>query len=418
MCSCSDHLVLVAQRAMAAVRQMSVPQAGLEAEERARSPSRDERRGSSSPRRSAVIPESTVVVAEPLSKSASQPSSFKVKLTRRDTSNKLVVDSAAVKPTTSSSDGERGKPKPNKAAGWKTSKFFSKTMSSAELLRGLKKLSVNTATTSTSDDPDAKPPSGGKVKFTMKKRNSSSDSAVNKDRSPEGLRSGEGSRKSSRESSDGSPNVSPRTSIDEGIVCKKEDILSLIHHNTKKKSSIGSVAVPATGATSPKKLALRTTRSATIDPSGMATDPYEPTAENIPRIVSTPPAPRRGSTTLERSTSEEAKPSKSKRNSLSGKGAPQRSLEDAPPSPADEPSVRKSKRKQSGEAVREVKKDIPEESAKEPPKKDESQVKWDEGNVVDAMLLGDAIEAFLRGSMGGTSAAMPATPKRVSFKKT
>ncbi|KAL1423842.1 hypothetical protein MTO96_003756 [Rhipicephalus appendiculatus] len=34
---------------MAAVRQMSVPQAGLEAEERARSPSRDERRGSSSP---------------------------------------------------------------------------------------------------------------------------------------------------------------------------------------------------------------------------------------------------------------------------------------------------------------------------------------------------------------------------------
>ncbi|KAL1423843.1 hypothetical protein MTO96_003757 [Rhipicephalus appendiculatus] len=234
----------------------------------------------------------------------------------------------------------------------------------------------------------------------MKKRNSSSDSAVNKDRSPEGLRSGEGSRKSSRESSDGSPNVSPRTSIDEGIVCKKEDILSLIHHTTKKKSSIGSVAVPVPGATSPKKLALRTTRSATIDPSGMATDPYEPTAENIPRIVSTPPAPRRGSTTLERSTSEEAKPSKSKRNSLSGKGAPQRSLEDAPSSPAEEPSVRKSKRKQSGDAVREVKKETPEEGAKEPPKKDESQVKWDEGNVVDAMLLGDAIEAFLRGVHG------------------
>ncbi|KAK8775987.1 hypothetical protein V5799_030669 [Amblyomma americanum] len=404
---------------MAAVRQMSVPQAGLEPDERARSPSRDERRGSSSPRRSAVIAESTVVVAEPLSKSASQPSSFKVKLTRRDTSNKLAVDSTAAKPTTSSSDGERGKTKPNKAAGWKTSKFFSKTMSSAELLRGLKKLSVNTATTSTSDDPEAKPSSGGKVKFTMKKRNSSSDSAVNKDRSPEGLRSGEGSRKSSRESSDGSPNVSPRTSIDEGIVCKKEDILSLIHHNTKKKSSIGSVAVPVAGATSPKKLALRTTRSATIDPSGMATDPYEPTAENIPRIVSTPPAPRRGSTTLERSTSEEAKPSKSKRNSLSGKGAPQRSLDDAPQSPADEPSVgRKAKRKQSGDAVREAKKETPEEGVKDPAKKDESQVKWDEGNVVDAMLLGDAIEAFLRGSMGGSAATMPATPKRVSFKKT
>ncbi|KAH9361511.1 uncharacterized protein LOC144152254 [Haemaphysalis longicornis] len=404
---------------MAAVRQMSVPQAGLEPDERARSPSRgDERRGSSSPRRSAVVAESTVVVAEPLSKSASQPSSFKVKLTRRDTSNKLVVDSTATKPTTSSSDGEKSKQKLNKAAGWKTSKFFSKTMSSAELLRGLKKLSVNAATTSTSDDPEAKPSASGKVKFTMKKRNSSSDSAVNKDRSPEGLRSGEGSRKSSRESSDGSPNVSPRTSIDEGIVCKKEDILSLIHHNTKKKSSIGSVAIPTAGATSPKKLALRTTRSATIDPSGMATDPYEPTAENIPRIVSTPPAPRRGSTTLERSTSEEAKPSKSKRNSLSAKGAPQRSLEEAPTSPAEEPTGRKTKRKQSGDAsTREAKKEAPEDSAKEPAKKDESQVKWDEGNVVDAMLLGDAIEAFLRGSMGGT-AAMPATPKRVSFKKT
>uniref|UniRef100_A0A0K8RBT0 Uncharacterized protein n=1 Tax=Ixodes ricinus TaxID=34613 RepID=A0A0K8RBT0_IXORI len=111
-------------------------------------------------------------------------------------------------------------------------------MTSAELLKGLKKLSVTATSSGGPDDLDGKSSSGGgggKVKFTIKKRNSSSDSAVNKDRSPEGMRSGEGSRKSSRESSDGSPNVSPRTSIDEGIVCKKEDILSLIHHNTKKE---------------------------------------------------------------------------------------------------------------------------------------------------------------------------------------
>lgn len=416
----------VAHRAMAAVRQMSIPQpatTGSEPGDRARSPSRDERRGSSSPRRSATTVETTVVVAEPLSKSASHPSSFKVKLTRRDTSNKLVPEPTSTKASGSSSDGEKSKGKAHKAAGWKTSKFFSKTMSSAELLKGLKKLSVNATSSGSPDDPDGKSSSGGgggKVKFTIKKRNSSSDSAVNKDRSPEGMRSGEGSRKSSRESSDGSPNVSPRTSIDEGIVCKKEDILSLIHHNTKKKSSSTSSSVTSAtvGVTSPKKIALRTTRSATIDPSGMATDTYEPAAENIPRIVSTPPAPRRGSTTLERSTSEEVKSSKSKRNSLSGKTPPQQKSQEEPPA-VEEHITKKAKRKHSGDATREVKKEAPaEEIPKEAKPKDESQVKWDEGNVVDAMLLGDAIEAFLRGSMGGPAPAMPSTPKRVSFKKT
>lgn len=41
-------------------------------------------------------------------------------------------------------------------------------------------------------------------------------------------------------------------------------------------------------------------------------------------------------------------------------------------------------------------------------------VKWDESNVVDAMMLGDAIQAFLRG-MGSSSP--PATEKRVLFKR-
>lgn len=395
---------------------MSVPQATTAPElgDRARSPSRDDRRGSSSPRH--VAAETTVVVAEPLSKSASQPSGFKVKLTRRDTSNKLVAESTSTKAAGSSSDGEKGKGKAHKAAGWKTSKFFSKTMSSADLIRGLKKLSVTSTASGGSDDTDAKSSQGGKVKFTIKKRNSSSDSAVNKDRSPEGMRSGEGSRRSSRESSDGSPNVSPRTSIDEGIVCKKEDILSLIHHTSKKKSSSSSATSTAAAATSPKKMALRTTRSATIDPSGMTTDIYDPPSENIPRIVSTPPAPRRGSTTLERSTSEESKPSKTKRNSITNKTPQSQSQEEAPL--LEEFAGKKAKRKHSGDAGKDVKKETPDDPApKEGKTKDESQVKWDEGNVVDAMLLGDAIEAFLRGSMGG-SGPLPATPKRVSFKKT
>lgn len=388
---------------MAAVRQMSVTQEVV-----GRDRSRDSRRRSStSPRRQA---ETTVIVSEP-SKSASQPSSFKVKLTRRDTSAKMGSDvtttASSSRASVSDTEAKCVKSKPHKAAGWKTSKFFSKTMSSAELLRGLKKLSVTSTASGGPDDQDGKSSSSGKVKFSMKKRNSSSDSAVNKDRSPEGFHSGEGSRKSSRESSDGSPNVSPRTSIDEGIVCKKEDILSLIHHKTKKKpQSSTSVA-----STSPKKMSLRNTRSATIDPSGMTADEQQ-MDNNLPKIVSTPPILRRGSTTLERSTSEETKPTKSKRNSVPGRSSSQKTLDEAATKsiePVQDTKDKKTRRKEGDK--------LPEPPAVPTDDDPESQVKWDEGNIVDAMLLGDAIEAFLRGSMGGSPIA-PATPKRVSFKKT
>lgn len=44
-----------------------------------------------------------------------------------------------------------------------------------------------------------------------------------------------------------------------------------------------------------------------------------------------------------------------------------------------------------------------------PQREKATAVKWDEGDIVDAVIIGDAIESFLKGSMSDS--------KRVSFKR-
>ncbi|GFV44708.1 uncharacterized protein TNCV_212611 [Trichonephila clavipes] len=87
--------------------------------------------------------------------------------------------------------------KSNKTCGWKTSKFFSRTMSSGEILRGLKKLSL-TSSGSSSDTGEAEAGRPRKSKSSQLKKRSScgnddvvivdDDPKVRSPRSPGGFR--------------------------------------------------------------------------------------------------------------------------------------------------------------------------------------------------------------------------------------
>lgn len=234
--------------------------------------------------------------------------------------------------------------RPSKHASWKTSKFFSKTMSSGELLRGLKKLTSGSEDFEVRSQNDSKPI---KTRLgSLKKRTTNEDETLIAE-----------AKFSDLDIKD--------VKKEKGIVCKKDDILSIIANVSQAPDS-----------PSIKRMPLRYTRSASLDP-GFAESSHH-FACSSPLMVS-----------------EEEK------NNL--KECPKIVEHPEACTTEIEPIV----------SIDEDN-DIDHNDHEEIKEEVEARVvQWDDGNFVDAMLLGGAIEAFLKGSMGTGS-----VEKRVSFKKT
>ncbi|CAL1293274.1 unnamed protein product [Larinioides sclopetarius] len=303
------------------------------------------------------------------------------------------------------------KNKSPKHAAWKSSKFFSKSMASGELLKGFKKLSTATPTTSiivSEEDGTTTVPTTTETKESDSKTFKSRFSSL---------------RRKSGSDSDSVPNVdseslkhgSPEV---RGIVCKKEDLMSLLSKvpaaaKERRVSSPAELIVPVSSSlpTSPIPVlkspslkvapnspltrgSFRSSRSASLDPTSLP---------NVERIVSRVPNKPAIRTTV-------YQPPPPSRQSIK--------------KTTDDICIKKTgaflevvpevKRRLSGPLI-EVKDKIVEEN-EEGEEASETPVPWDDSNFVDPNLLGGAIEAFLKG-MGTSPSPTPTTEKRVSFKK-
>ncbi|XP_035221709.1 uncharacterized protein LOC118194643 [Stegodyphus dumicola] len=271
-----------------------------------------------------------------------------------------------------------------KNAAWKSSKFFSKSMASGELLKSLKKLSPSPSssntcnnesgvTTSDNKEADAK---SFKSRFTSLRRKSGSDSDSVPNVDSESLELG-------------SPEV-------RGIVCKKEDLMSLM-------------SVP--GATKERRVSSPAELIVPVC-SNLPSSPLPVLKSPSLKVAPHSPLNTRGSFRSSRSTSLD--PASLPRISPrpSSKSILQHHLVtddiDVKPGTFLE-VVPEVKRRLSGPLIQ-VKERIPEEDESETP------VQWDDSNFVDPNLIGGAIEAYLKG-MGPSPTPTPSTEKRVSFKK-
>ncbi|GFY63528.1 uncharacterized protein TNIN_377191 [Trichonephila inaurata madagascariensis] len=314
----------------------------------------------------------------------------------------------------SSSAPEALDPKQNKSpkhAAWKSSKFFSRSMASGELLKGFKKLSTATPVTSivvSEEDGNPTVPSTEikeseaktfKSRFSSLRRKSGSDSDTVPSVDSESLKHG-------------SPEV-------RGIVCKKEDLLHLM---TK---------VPGTKerrVSSPAELIVPVASSLPTSPIPVLKSPSLKVAPNSPLT--------RGSFRSSRSASLDPTTLPNMERpvfKLPNKPAIRTSVYQPPLQPArqgskkttDDICIKKTgaflevvpevKRRLSGPLI-EVKDKIVEENEEAEGDGSETPVQWDDSNFVDPNLLGGAIEAFLKG-MGSSPTPTPTTEKRVSFKK-
>ncbi|XP_054715897.1 uncharacterized protein LOC129225496 [Uloborus diversus] len=314
-------------------------------------------------------------------------------------------------------DASGGKSSPKsspKHQAWKSSKFFSRSMASGELLKGFKKLSTPSATPSSAPAGEEATPG-----------NSSPD---NKDADSKSFKSRFSSlRRKSGSDTDNVPNVDSESlklgSPDvRGIVCKKEDLISLMKVPGTKERRVSSPAeliVPLQSSlpTSPIPVlkspsikvapnspltrgSFRTSRSNSLDPTALP---------NVERAIFRPPLNKPAIRTVVYQPPQI--PSSSFHHS------PRRVV-------TDDICIKKTgtflevvpevKRRLSGPLI-EVKDRIIEEN-EETEGDSENPVQWDDGNFVDPNLLGGAIEAFLKG-MGTSPTATPTTEKRVSFKK-
>ncbi|KAG8184607.1 hypothetical protein JTE90_005220 [Oedothorax gibbosus] len=232
-------------------------------------------------------------------------------------------------------------------SGWKTSKFFSRTMSSGEILRGLKKLSLNAAA------EDAARPRKSKSGQQLKKRSSEEEGGHQRQRSPGGF------RPLSKAMSVSEPGSS---SSQLGIVCKKEDLKAILAGLPPLNSS-PSRRRGRRGAPSP----LRHTKSASFETEGGRKEPVrragssEDTPPRPTPLLLKPPPPRGVTVDTPKAT------------------------------PSSTDTVRNARNNRNS------RRDV-ETSA--------STVKWDECEEVDAVALGDAIESFLRVSMGRRSTSL------------
>ncbi|GFT26447.1 uncharacterized protein NPIL_128591 [Nephila pilipes] len=304
-------------------------------------------------------------------------------------------------------------PKQNKSpkhAAWKSSKFFSRSMASGELLKGFKKLSTATPVTSivvSEEDGNPTAPST-EIKESEAKTFKSRFSSL---------------RRKSGSDSDSVPNVDSESlkhgSADvRGIVCKKEDLLHLMSKvpGTKERrvSSPAELIVPVASSlpTSPIPVlkspslkvapnspltrgSFRSSRSASLDPTTLP-NVERPTFKlpNKPAIRTSVYQPAQPNRQGSKKTTDDI--------CIKKTGA---FLEVVP----------EVKRRLSGPLI-EVKDKIVEENEEGEGDGTETPVQWDDSNFVDPNLLGGAIEAFLKG-MGSSPTPTPTTEKRVSFKK-
>lgn len=249
-------------------------------------------------------------------------------------------------------------------------------MTSGEILRGLKKLSL----TSSSEFGESKSSSAPSLRsrFTnLKKRSSCGSDDVSIDvESLQTVAKGE-QKAASRTPSLGDSASSQKNSQDDGIVCKKEDLKAILSGASKRAST-------------PRRTQLRQTKSAS----------FEPAKEDI----------KKGA--VRRTGSEESRPRKCISVDSEEHQAATCKITVESNDVFDDVDTGGSV------AMAEVSSPTQKQTSASPAmpssliseEENVSTVKWDESEVVDAVLIGDAIENFLKGSMSSSE-------RRVSFRK-
>ncbi|XP_022236481.1 uncharacterized protein LOC111084006 [Limulus polyphemus] len=297
-------------------------------------------------------------------KSEGSPRKVYRHLERRETSHmfQLGLDigtsSLSTSKKTNSEDLTQTKSKLPKA-GWKTSKFFSRTLTSGELLKGLKKFSIGNETENKSTEAKML-----KSKRSLFQKRASSE---------EGPNSSEKEEYEERQPpTSTSENSSPYKKFveKEGIVCKKEDLLSIIKPKSDDVSGIALQPTWSVDSSSGEKPAFLQ---------------LTPTTFQKRRLKSRKMAHKR-------SPSDDTATEETVENVILDK------------------TIEETKHEQSS-----GKEEVVIQIHKEPegkPEDEHATVLWGDGNVLNAILLGDAIETFLKGSMCGGG-----SEKRVSFKK-
>ncbi|XP_015921636.1 uncharacterized protein [Parasteatoda tepidariorum] len=268
--------------------------------------------------------------------------------------------------------------------GWKTSKFFSKSMTSGEILRSLKKLSL-TSSGSTSDPGEPEQIKPRKSKSGQLKKRSScgnddvimidEDSKVRSPRSPGSF------RPLSKVMSVSEPGSTSKTGS-LGIVCRKEDLKAILC-TASKKFPLASPSKRRKG-----QAPLRQTKSASFDPADERQSRKEP---------------------VRRAGSEESR-TKSNSSFENNETTPQPANENN--SDVDNSSIQSvdSLNAQNINMNTEIVVDQSSGCLLSSLESSLSTVKWDESDVVDAVIIGDAIETFLKGSMTNSE-------KKVSFRR-
>ncbi|CAL1273007.1 unnamed protein product [Larinioides sclopetarius] len=275
--------------------------------------------------------------------------------------------------------------KSNKTSGWKTSKFFSRTMSSGEILRGLKKLSL-TSSGSSSDTGEAEAGKPRKSKSSQLKKRSScgNDDVVVMDDDPRvrSPRSPGSFRPLSKAMSVSEPGSSSKTS-NLGIVCRKEDLKAILC-TASKKFPLASPSKRRRG-----QAPLRQTKSASFD------TPEEKPSRKEP---------------VRRAGSEESRVRRSNQVENNEAQPPKKDKETIQPEQQVPVTVENLNAQNISFDTSSIADDQTQSNTKIYMEGSISTVKWDECEVVDAVIIGDAIESFLKGSMSGSE-------KKVSFRR-
>ncbi|KAG8183907.1 hypothetical protein JTE90_014297 [Oedothorax gibbosus] len=323
-----------------------------------------------------------------------------------------------------------------KHAAWKTSKFFSRSMASGELLKGFKKLSSGASGSSTPQTSASSTEEDGTPLTSVDTKEHSDSSA-----SRSFVSRFSSLRRKSGSDTDTVPKVDSETlqhgsSDVRGIVCKKEDLMFLMTkvpgQKDRRVSSPAELIVPVASSlpTSPIPVlkspsikvapnspltrgSFRSSRSASLDPTALpnveraalrAQSSVNKPPPAIRTMVYQPPPP----------TITHGMPAQ-KQQQVKGSVHRKKTTDDI--------CIKKTgtflevvpevKRRLSGPLIQ-VKDRILEEN--EDGEDGDNPVAWDDNNFVDPNLLGGAIEAFLKG-MNTSPSPTPTTEKRVSFKK-
>ncbi|XP_022235917.1 uncharacterized protein LOC111083594 [Limulus polyphemus] len=266
--------------------------------------------------------------------------------------------------------------------GWKSSKLFSRTLSSAEFLRSLKRFSV---TSSGDESKFSQPVTTKSLRYKMssfRKKNSGSEEGVRgSDGRPEMGSIKPGASNNDHRSEDKPSQETWRQK--KGIICKTEDLMFIMSDVNKNEEE--EISKPVT-----KQIPRRFTRSNTLNPSTDKSLNLRREGSLIRPASYRGTRPRLQRASYRRTSSGEENKEVSvevfKEKSTDKTYGKNDNVKETPPSNND---------KESGDENDE-----------------EGTVPWDDKNLLDAMMLGDAIESFLKSSMGPGSV----TEKRVSFE--